>query len=292
MSRMIRTIGLVVSLAAAPVWANETVERTLEMPADGRVSVENMAGNVEIEAWDRAEARVVVEPGDEVEEVEIDALANGIRVYVRNRGNNNDVDGSDVVMRVPRGAQVEVNGISTDVSVKGIKNSSILIETISGELEVEADTDQLELSAVSGDISFDGAASRVTAETVSGDVVLVGVSGEVQANVVSGDVTVEASSVNRARFEGVSGDISLDLSVADGGRLSCDSMSGEVVIRLPAGQEGEFTAQSFSGSISSDFGEVSQVSRGSGEVLKHREGSSSASIRVESFSGDISIRKQ
>ena len=89
----------------------------------------------------------------------------------------------------------------------------------------------------------------------------------------------------------VSGDLVLNLSVADDGRLTCDSMSGDVRLSLPADQQGSFVAQSLSGGIHSDFGKSSRVSRGPGMILDHQEGRSGAKIRAETFSGDISIRK-
>jgi DUF4097 and DUF4098 domain-containing protein YvlB len=69
-------------------------------------------------------------------------------------------------------------------------------------------------------------------------------------------------------------------------------MSGDVKLRLPASQQAEFTAQSYSGDINSEFGDSVRVSKGPGVMLRHREGDNGAQIRLESFSGDISIRTQ
>jgi DUF4097 and DUF4098 domain-containing protein YvlB len=68
-------------------------------------------------------------------------------------------------------------------------------------------------------------------------------------------------------------------------------MSGDIKLSLPGSQQAEFSVQSYSGSIHSDFGESARVSRGPGVVLEHREGDGGAKIRLESFSGDISIRR-
>jgi DUF4097 and DUF4098 domain-containing protein YvlB len=90
----------------------------------------------------------------------------------------------------------------------------------------------------------------------------------------------------------VSGDLILSLSLAARGRLTCDSMSGDVRLSLPSSQQAEFTAQSFSGDIHTDFGDSVRVSKGPGVMLEHREGDNGAKIRLESFSGDISIRSR
>ena len=69
-------------------------------------------------------------------------------------------------------------------------------------------------------------------------------------------------------------------------------MSGDVKLSLPTSQQAEFTAQSFSGDIHTDFGDSARVSKGPGVVLEHRTGENGAKIRLESFSGDISIRSR
>ena len=69
-------------------------------------------------------------------------------------------------------------------------------------------------------------------------------------------------------------------------------MSGDIQLSLPSSQKAEFTAQSFSGSIHTDFGNSTRVSKGPGVMLEHREGENGAKIRLESFSGDISIRSR
>jgi hypothetical protein len=69
-------------------------------------------------------------------------------------------------------------------------------------------------------------------------------------------------------------------------------MSGDVRLILPSAQEAEFTAQTYSGDIDTDFGQPGGSSRGPGKSFSFREGNNGASIRIESFSGDISISKQ
>jgi hypothetical protein len=84
----------------------------------------------------------------------------------------------------------------------------------------------------------------------------------------------------------------LDLSINDNGRLASESMSGTLDLRLPAAQQAGFVVQTYSGDIRSDFGESAKVSKGPGSVLKYHEGNNGALIRLESFSGDIHIRRQ
>lgn len=273
------------------VSAAEDINRTLEMPSDGLVHVENLAGSVEFTAWDSAEVQISGRVGDDVEEVEIETTSNGVRVQVRNKKNQRRIDPTHLHLKIPTSASIEAEGVSADLLVSGARGGSITLETVSGDVEVDADSDRVDIASVSGDVEFNGAANRITAESVSGDVTLVGIRKEVEASTVSGDVTLEGGSIDNGRFETVSGELNLMLDLLDGGRLNCDAMSGDINIRLPASQQASFSAQTFSGTIKTEFGDPTHHSKSpSGSILKAQAGDNGARIRLETFSGDISIR--
>jgi len=272
--------------------AGEPIDQTLEMSPGGKVFVENLAGSIEFSTWDRAEVQIHGEAGDSVEAVEASATSGGVQVRVRNRQSERHIDETELFLKIPHAASIEAESVSADISVDGSRGESLILETVSGDLEVKALSQRAELSSVSGDIEFEGQSMRTAAESVSGDVTLVGVSGEVSASTVSGDISLDADAVSRARFESVSGEMILSLSVAADGRLQCDSMSGDITLALPGSQQAGFIAQSYSGSIRTDFGKASGVGHEPGVVLRHQEGDSGTEIRLESFSGDISIRKR
>jgi DUF4097 and DUF4098 domain-containing protein YvlB len=248
----------------------EEIDQTLEMQADGMVQVENLAGNVEFASWDRDEVQIRGEAGDDVEEVEITSTSKGVQVRVRNPKNKRRIDGTDLYLRIPEGASIEGEGVSADFKVEGNKGPSIILNTVSGDLQVDASPARMELASVSGDIEFEGKVSRSAVETVSGDI-------------------TKGGEVDRGRFESVSGEMTLTLSITDAGRLNCDSMSGDINLMLPASQQADFNAQSYSGDIHTDFGKSVSVSKGPGTVLEHRVGDNGAKVSLESFSGDISI---
>jgi DUF4097 and DUF4098 domain-containing protein YvlB len=285
-------LGAIALSVPAPAVFGEEIDQTLEMSADGLVTVENVAGSIEFMTWDRDEVQVRGETGKSVEEVEITSTSSGVQVRVHNRNGGHRVDGTDLQLRIPETASVEAETVSADIALRGSRGEGVTLRTVSGDLEIAASPQRVELHSVSGDVEFEGSATRSSFETVSGEIVVVGPAGEISANTVSGDVSLEAGDITQGRFEAVSGDLTLSVALADGGRLSCDSMSGDVKLSLPSAQQAEFMAQSFSGSINTDFGKSAKVSRGPGVVLEHREGDNGAKVRLESFSGDISIRSR
>ena len=80
-----KTLKMMAVLALATtvsVWAGETVDRTINVDADVEVDLENIAGSVEVEGWDRNEVRIVAELGDDTEGMDIEADSGEVRIEV------------------------------------------------------------------------------------------------------------------------------------------------------------------------------------------------------------------
>ena len=286
------TCGLLMAVPLTALAADD-IDSMHDMPGDGLVEVENVAGSIDISVWERNEVHVRGRIGDDVEEVEIESTANGLRIEVRNKRNQRQIDSTYLELTIPASASIEAEGVSADISVEGSRGESLTLATVSGDVEVNADSKRVELASVSGDVEFEGSAARLAAESVSGDVTLIGVKEEVEASTVSGDVTLEGGEIAKGRFETVSGELNLMLELVDGGRLNCDAMSGDISLRLPASQKAAFSAQSYSGDINTEFGDPMHHSKSSsGAILKAQVGDNGARIRLETFSGDISIRSR
>jgi len=279
----------VIFLSFGSIQASTKIDESRSISADGLVEVENLAGSVKITTWDRAEVKIEGELGDDVEQLEITEPSSGIRIRVKNRANQRNVDESHLRIQIPRAASVEAESVSADLTLSGAKGTSVVFRSVSGDLTVEAEVERLEMESVSGDVEFEGQTARAAIETVSGEIEIQSVSGEVRISTVSGDAELTGQRIASGRFETVSGDLQLMLDVADGGRLNAESMSGDVHLTLPDSQQADFGAMTFSGEIRSDFGSVEEKSRGPGSSLSFRQGSSGASIEIESFSGDIRI---
>jgi len=284
------------SAMLAPAWvlAAQDIDERRPLANDGSVTIINVAGDITITAWDRAEVQLLGSLGDE-STLDISESGQGLRIEVKQRDeerNNQHYESSELQLTVPEGATVSASGVSSDIEIRGLRGAAVTAETVSGDVKVTAHSNRVDLKSVSGDIGFDGASPRVTAESVSGDVVLRGVEGELNVSVVSGDVELQAGALDRGRFEAVSGSLDLALSLRENSSVNVESMSGDVNVVLPAGQAMEIRAQTFSGSIRSGFGSPQKVSHGPGSRLDHTEAGGGASLRLESFSGDVEISQQ
>jgi DUF4097 and DUF4098 domain-containing protein YvlB len=282
--------GILMVIAPLTTFAGQSVDERWNVDANVAVSIENIAGEIVIEGWDKDEAHLTGILGDSVRELDVDANASSLHISVQNH-NQRNIDATKLRLMVPSRADIDAEGVSADITVNGLNNDKLTASSVSGEVEVNVSSEWISIESVSGDVDFAGSTSRITAESVSGDVNLSGVSGEIAATTVSGDMELQAGSITSAKFETVSGDIATACEIADNGRLTAESMSGDVTIVLPSNQAGLFKAQSFSGRISTDFGSVEKAKHGPGSHLKYLSGKSGAEVRIESFSGNIRIKQ-
>lgn len=269
--------------------ADTSINESRKIDMNGLVQVENLAGTIDITVWDKAEISITGDLGDDVDELEIVESSNGIRISVENQSRRGNIDESHLYLRIPSSASVEAVGVSADISVDGLQSDSLVMTSVSGDVMAHAEVQRLEAESVSGDVTFRGYSPRSDVETVSGEIELEGIEGEIRVSTVSGDMNMTAKRIDRGRFETVSGQLEIFLDLQEGARVNAESLSGDVRLYLPSDQEAEYTAQTYSGKIRSDFGSVKHKSRGAGSSLSHRKGSNGATVRLESFSGDIRI---
>jgi DUF4097 and DUF4098 domain-containing protein YvlB len=85
--------------------------------------------------------------------------------------------------------------------------------------------------------------------------------------------------------------VQLNGGLAAGGKMNIDSMSGDVQVQLPSSLSSSIHAKTFSGDLRSDFGTPQQPEHGPGSHLDTVAGGGDGKISIETFSGDLRIRK-
>jgi DUF4097 and DUF4098 domain-containing protein YvlB len=300
-SRTVCLAALLV-LAAAPAFAGTPIDQVRPLAADGTVSIDNLKGRVAVRTWDRDEVGIRGTLGDGVEKLVVEGSARDLRIEVRypnsgggwfGWGGSGRSEPSDLEVSVPARASLRIDTVSASVEVTGAGGSLLSVDTVSGDVRVrKARPGEASIDSVSGgvDLELDAATASTRVDSVSGDVrVSGGVSGTVGLDTVSGDATLQAGPLRRLTVSTVSGDGRLEAGLEAGGRLSADSVSGSLVVVLPADTSATLAVETFSGGIRSPVGSVKTEQYGPGKSLHARLGSGSGDIRLESFSGDVSI---
>lgn len=300
-SKRILTTAVLIALAAVPLSAvaGSPIDTRHAASATARVDVENVRGRIDVHGWDGKEVVVTGTLG-EGSKFALTGSDDHLVIKVENPdsdgwtwwGNNGPKEDTTLDIKVPRAAVLDLSGVSADVSVDGIAGASGLeAESVSGDVDVRADAEQVEVSSVSGDVKLHTASSKVSLETVSGDIESEGASGRLRADSVSGRITLDTAVLDDLEIGTVSGDVRVSTTGVGKGRLRVESMSGEVELEVPANLSARIEAETFSGTIESDFGTVEDQD-GPGSSLDAKAGNGDAQISLESFSGDLTIRKR
>lgn len=295
-------LPLIAFLAPGCVLAGTPINETRDVSADVRVDVSNVKGAVNVTAWDQGQVAISGTLGSGARRLAIDGEGGHLSVKVEgpdkgkgllNWGSDSSMEESVINLKVPRRASIEINVVSAEVAVSGLAGGEVQVDSVSGRVRIGADAKRVRIDSVSGDVEFDGKAADSSIETVSGDVSARGVGGRTRFETVSGTVRVKADTPLRDASAGtVSGDIEINGDLDKGGRIHVETMSGDVRLGVPSGISARVQAESFSGTLRSDFGTVEKREHGPGSSLNVNVGDGSGNIDVNSFSGDVTIRRE
>lgn len=284
---------LVLALAAGTAPAGEKVERSGEAPARGEVRIENMVGSIEVIGWDRQEVKLEGTLGKDVEDLEFETGRDGATIEViYPRQSRNIEDGAELVIRVPLGSSVQIEGVSAWVKVSGVEGE-IEASSVSGDVTVTGGKESVQAESISGRVRVDGSAAKVAVESISGQVTARGTQAEVEAASVSGSIELVFAEFRDLSVESVSGDVDCRGALHPKGDFSFDTVSGQVTLTVPADVSADFSVTTFSGGIDNDFGQKARKTSqyAPGKELEFSTGKGEAGVEINSFSGDVLIRK-
>jgi len=270
----------------------DSINKRAAADPEGQVEVSNTSGSVRIQAWERNEVEVTGELDDDSEKLEFVTSGKLTRIKVVVPGKSHDSEDSDLVIRVPTRSSLAVNTVSADIEVQGVMGAQRL-QSVSADVGTEASTEDVECKTVSGDIeiSGDGHRALLTITTVSGDARVRNVAGEVNANTVSGNVDLDLAETTRSRLRSTSGDLNMQGKLVGDAKLDVESISGDVRVNLLGPVAAEFDVSSFNGDIRNCFGPKATRTDeyAPGRELRFREGAGTGRIRIKTLNGDVTL---
>lgn len=305
MNSVRNALALAIALAAmqlatpTPTLASTPIsESNRPLDADGRVEIDNVAGKVEVRAWDKNEVAIEGKIGDGSKLV-VSGDSRSLHYKVENPEhhgwfglNNGPKEDSVLILKVPAAARVELDVVSADATIDGLKGSRELkIDAVSGDVSVNAEAERIEVEMVSGNLDLAGSSRDTRINTVSGDIRSRGLGGKMKVETVSGNAEFDCPVVDELRFSSVSGDARFEIAKFGGGDIKAETLSGRLRLGVPAPLTMRLRAESFSGNIDSEFGKVDHEEYGPGQSLDFRPADAHGDIRVESFSGNVVIKK-
>jgi hypothetical protein len=286
------------TLTARSAYAADTgtaINETRPAKPDGSIWVDNVAGSVKIRGWDKSEIHVAGTLGAGTKRLDISNESDGIEIrVVLPEHSVHNVEGTDLVIDVPRGSRISVNTVSADIDASTL-NGTALLKSVSGEVKLDSSDSDITASSVSGDVDVHGSAANahINAHAISSDVKVSAVDGDLSAESISGTVTVLGKNrLTRARLSSTSGNVEFNAELTKGGNYSFSSTSGNVTLAFPKTPDARFDISSFSGNIDNSFGPKPQRTSeyGPGTELHFVSGGGNAQVNARTLSGNISLR--
>jgi DUF4097 and DUF4098 domain-containing protein YvlB len=172
-----------------------------------------------------------------------------------------------------------------DLEIALPRRATIVVETSSGDLEIDGLTGDQHYRMASGDLRMRAVAGGIVVQGVSGDVSVVVVGdADVTLTTVSGDVELRAGTLRSLSVATTSGDAKVAGRFAGPGPFSIETVSGDVLL-APAGDL-RMEMRTVSGDLSSDVGGRIESGRGRRSVSI---GSGGPTLALRSMSGDVTV---
>lgn len=282
-------------VAAFPALAATPIDQTRPLDPRGRVEIDNLKGRVEVRAWDRPEVKITGSLGAGVEKFSVEGDRDALRIEVKYPNRANNTESTVLIVQVPLQAELEVSTVSANIDVHGVAPRELSLESVSGDIVAVGAPRRAAVESVSGDLVLTLNSGEVNASAVSGDLTLNGrLGGEVAVETVSGNMRMDnrGERLRKLSASTVSGDMALKIALAADGEVGMESVSGDLTLTMPRDLSAEVSGESFSGDLDAPNAKIEREDFGPGSSFHARYGTGKGEVRMETFSGDASLRLQ
>lgn len=253
-------------LAPASAQTTRTVSRTFDLDSKGTVELDTFTGSIEVKAWDQNSVEVEAQiEGDDQELVdktalEFDESSGHLAIEV----DYDDVEDSQQILGLFSIGDVDHPAAHFTITMP--RTARLTVDDFSSEIDVQGLRAGVNLETFSSTIRLREVEGSVDLETFSGEIDATGLRGDMQVETFSGDV--------RLAIAALTGDSRLE------------SFSGDFELVLPADAGFEIVAgEDAFGDLESEFALTSEEGR-------RIAGGGGPRIEVETFNGDLRLRKQ
>lgn len=259
--------------------------------AHGIVEISNFSGKVDVSGWDQPQVSVHADIPQGADKVKISSDRGRTTITVQFPNFSFDANGVRLKVRVPRASEVDVTGVSADVSTTELIGVQRL-KSVSGSIRADIAQADVEAKTVSGDVMLrgQGKPGELHLTTISGSIRLDHAAGDVEANTTSGDINMHLEQGRSVRLRTINGDVHLSGSLVKDADLDAQTVSGDVKVRAGAEAGYEYEVTTFSGDIGNCFNIEAERSRhGPGQRLSGTLGKGNARVRIKTMNGDIEL---
>jgi hypothetical protein len=232
--------------------------QTLPLAANGRLSLDNVNGRIEIAGWDRHEVAIkALKHGKTRESVE------AAKIIINSRPD-------EIIIHTEQPSSVT----GFPWSWLWFKNSKRNDGIVDYAIQVPQNARLKNISSVNGRIVIEDVSGDIEASTVNGQMQVQGAGGNLKLSTVNGRIEAEMASLGR------------------GQSVSLDAVNGQLEAILPSNADAEVSASTLNGGISSEFASlVVKKEFPVGSNLKGKLGNGGAHVKASTVNGGIHFRQ-
>jgi DUF4097 and DUF4098 domain-containing protein YvlB len=287
------TIALLYTLIAqAPAEPRQTrapqTDQTVPVSRGTRLAINNFAGEVVIRAWDKDAVRVQARSGMRAKvNVRTEAGVLSIDAAFVNSKNRS----VDYEISAPAWMPMNIEGQYDFVTVEGIQ-AEVLITTVRGDIVLKG-TGPATAKTIEGAIEVDGARGKTTLSSVNEDITVSGGTGDIVVDTTNGSITLSRLASSNVEVTTVNGDVTYEGALADKGHYSFSTHNGDITVTVPDTANATFNVRTYNGEFGASLPvkgpDTSTVRRG--KRVTYTLGNGSAEVEIETFGGDIRLRR-
>jgi len=290
----------------------QSIDEGRQVRPNERISLNVLRGEVAIHPGEDNLLRIQGRLDRQAEGFELDS-ANGFTQFTvvmprRLRGGSRG-DGSELVITVPEGSEIEFRGVDVDVDIRGVRGGAkvttvngeivasdlgeyVQLQTVNGRINSENNRGRIEIENVNADLRDRGSQGRISLKTINGKIAVENRAEEISFSVVNGEVDANLEGTRSVEFSTVNGTVDVRLRDSERPRVRGSSVSGSIRLELDPDVDARFDVQSNVGRrienrLTDD--EAERARFGPGASLRFMTGSGAGSVDISTVSGGIRI---
>ena len=264
----------------------------LSASPNGSVQINNIAGSVTVNGWEKPEVDIQGELGAIVERVDVTHAGDHIVIKVmlpENVDHPRDRSAeARLQVHVPMNSTLEVSTVSAPITVDGIHGAATL-HSVSGDVRAGLAGANEEANSVSGNVYVSGnpTVSTLRTSTVSGTVFLTHGAGDISAHTVNGRLDLAVDGTKSVDVGSVIGEVAFRGHLLPGADMKATTVDGKLSLKVSADAGYIYDIATFGGSIHTCFGGQNGSGPLSGQVGPN--GAGHASVHLRSLRGVIDL---
>ena len=264
-------------------------DETVAVSRGTRLALENASGSVEVHTWDRDSLRVQARHAAGTK-VLIRADQSSVTVHAVSQGGHAGPVEYDIT--APAWIAIRIEGNHNDVSIDGARGD-VSVENVRGDIAITKSSGSITANTIEGQVTVEGGRGKVDVTSVNDGINITGATGEISAETTNGSISLSRIDGTSMDVATINGDVTFDGSIADNGRYSFSSHNGDIVLTIAETVNATFSIRTYNGGFNTSLPlkgpERSTVRRGS--RASYTLGSGSAAVDLDSFGGEISVRR-